>query len=121
LLTLRLGLRAGAGGAPAELGAPALHAVREATGVVAVHLLEARPDVTSVATEEKRLRGPGDREAVEPWCILVEADDAGVLAALRAADLDAEHVAAHGLEAGTAGAYRLQISIDRERGDSAWR
>ena len=92
------------------------------TGVVSVHVLDATPEVTSIATEEKRLRGPGDRaEAVEPWCMLVEADDPAVLTELRAGLLAPESLRARGAELRMAGAYQLQISIDPERGDPKWR
>src|SRR5262245_43670748 len=78
LLTLRLAVPAGSTARPpAALGARGLAAVREVAGVVAGHALEAMPEVTSIATEEKRLRGPGDRDrdVVERWSLLVEADD----------------------------------------------
>jgi hypothetical protein len=90
---------------------------------VAVHLLDATPEVTSIATEEKRLRGPGDRDrdAVEPWCLLVEADDASVLGELRAGPLAPGSLRDAGAELRAAGAYQLQISIDPERGDPKWR
>jgi hypothetical protein len=97
--------------------------VAAVTGVVSVHVLEATPEVTSIATEEKRLRGPGDRDRnpIDPWCLLVEADDASVLGELRAGPLAPSALRTHGAELGTAGAYQLQISIDPERGDPKWR
>ena len=100
-----------------------LAALQDVTGVVSVHVLDATPEVTSIATEEKRLRGPGDRDrgAVEPWCLLVEADDAAVLGELRAGPLAPESLRARGAELRVAGAYQLQISIDPERGDPKWR
>ncbi len=123
LLTLRLGPADGAADRPPALTAASLAAVEDVTGVVAVHVLDATPDVTSIATEEKRLRGPGDRDrgAVDPWCLLVEADDASVLAELRAGLLAPESLRAAGSELTGAGAYQLQISIDPERGDPKWR
>jgi hypothetical protein len=123
LLTLRLGPAGPMAGRPAALAEPGLGAVLDVTGVVAVHVLEATPEVTSATTEEKRLRGPGDRDrnAAEPWCLLVEADDASVLAELRAGPLGPESLRAHGAELSGAGAYQLQISIDPEQGDSPWR
>jgi hypothetical protein len=86
-------------------------------------VLDATPEVTSIATEEKRLRGPGDRDrqAVEPWCLLVEADDAAVLRELRAGPLAPGSLQALGVEPRAAGAYQLQISIEPERGDPKWR
>jgi hypothetical protein len=123
LLALRLGAAAGAAERPAALAAPGLAAVEAVTGVVAVHVLEATPEVTSIATEEKRLRGPGDRDrdAVEPWCLLVEADDAAVLDELRAGPLGPAALRDHGAGPRAAGVYQLQISIDPERGDPKWR
>ena len=123
LLTLQLEAAGGAADRPAALAAPGLAAVQDVTGVVSVHVLAATPEVTSIATEEKRLRGPGDRDrgAVEPWCLLVEADDAAVLGGLRAGPLAPESLRAHGAELRAAGAYQLQISIDPERGDPKWR
>jgi hypothetical protein len=123
LLTLRLGAADGAAEPPAALAAPGLAAVEAVTGVVAVHVLEATPEVTSIATEEKRLRGPGDRDrdAVEPWCLLVEADDAAVLDELRAGPLGPAARRDHGAGPRAAGVYQLQISIDPERGDPKWR
>jgi hypothetical protein len=119
LLTLRLDV---AGGPPAVV-AGGLDTVQDVTGVVAVHMLDATPEVTSIATEEKRLRGPGDRdrEAVEPWCLVVEADDAAVLGELRAGPLAVASLRARGVEPRAAGAYQLQISIEPERGDPKWR
>jgi hypothetical protein len=123
LLTLRLAVPGGATDQPAALGAQGLAAVQELTGVVAVHALEATPEVTSIATEEKRLRGPGDRdrEVVGRWGLLVEADDASVLGELRAGLLAPSSLRPHGAELRAAGAYQLQISIDPERGDPKWR
>jgi hypothetical protein len=123
LLTLQLEAAGGAAHRPAALAAPGLAAIQGVTGVVSVHVLDATPEVTSVATEEKRLRGPGDRDrgAVEPWCLLVEADDAAVLGELRAGPLTPESLRARGAELRAAGAYQLQISIDPERGDPKWR
>jgi hypothetical protein len=51
----------------------------------------------------------------------VEADDASVLAELRAGPLAPERLRAGGAELSGAGAYQLQISIDPERGDPKWR
>jgi len=62
-----------------------------------------------------------DRAAVEPWCLLVEADDPAVLAELRAGLLAPDGLRAQGGELRVAGAYQLQISIDPERGDPKWR
>jgi hypothetical protein len=123
LLTLQLGAAGGAADRPAALAAPGLAAVEDVTGVVSVHVLGATPEVTSIATEEKRLRGPGDRDRnpVEPWCLLVEADAASVLDELRAGPLAPATLRAHGAELRMAGAYQLQISIDPERGDPKWR
>jgi hypothetical protein len=122
LLTLQLAAADGAGPRLAALAA-GLAAVEGVTGVVSVHVLEATPEVTSIATEEKRLRGPGDRDRnpVEPWCLLVEADDASVLGELRAGPLAPSALRDHDAELRTAGAYQLQISIDPERGDPKWR
>ena len=123
LLSMQLGAAGQAAGRPAALAAPGLAAVQDVTGVVSLHVLDATPEVTSIATEEKRLRGPGDRDrgAVEPWCLLVEADDPAVLGELRAGTLAPESLRAQGAELRTAGAYQLQISIDPERGDPKWR
>jgi hypothetical protein len=123
LLTLQLDAASGSTDRPAALAGPALDLVQDVTGVVSVHVLGATPEVTSIATEEKRLRGPGDRDrgAVVPWCLLVEADDAAVLGELRAGPLAPESLRAHGAELRLAGAYQLQISIDPERGDPKWR
>jgi hypothetical protein len=123
LLTLRLGVMGGATDRPPALAAGGLAAVQDVAGVVAVHVLDATPEVTSIATEEKRLRGPGDRDrdAIEPWCLLVEADDAAVLGELRAGPLGPASLRARGAEPRAAGAYQLQISIDPERGDPKWR
>jgi hypothetical protein len=121
LLTLRLG--GPAAGAPAALDLARRRAVEDVTGVVAVHLLEATPEVTRVATAEKRLRGPGDRDQdpVEPWALLVEADDPSVLDALGAGVLAPAGLRADGADRLAADGYRLQVSIDPERGDSPWR
>jgi hypothetical protein len=123
LATLHLGPAVGVAGTPPALAAPGLAAVEDVTGVVSIHVLEATPEVTSIATEEKRLRGPGDRDRnpVEPWCLLVEADDASVLSELRAGPLAPAALRAHGAELRAAGAYQLQVSIDPERGDPKWR
>ena len=123
LVTLHLGAADGSADRPAALAAPGLAAVEDVTGVISVHVLEATPEVTSIATEEKRLRGPGDRDRdpVEPWCLLVEADDASVLGELRAGPLAPAALRALGAELRAAGAYQLQISIDPERGDPKWR
>jgi hypothetical protein len=121
LLTMQLAPAPGAAGRPAALSAAALAAVQDVSGVVSVHVLDATPEDTSIATEEKRLRGPGDRGAVEPWCLLVEADDPAVLAELRGGPLAPERLRATGALLGAAGAYQLQISIDPERGDPKWR
>jgi len=123
LLTLRLGPVGPTASRPAALTGPGLAAVDDVTGVVAVHVLEATPEVTSIATEEKRLRGPGDRDrdVIEPWCLLVEADDASVLGELRAGPLALESLRANGAELRAAAAYQLQVSIDPEQGDSPWR
>jgi hypothetical protein len=123
LLTLRLGSLGDTADRPAALTAPGLAAVEDVTGVVAVHLLDATPEVTRIATEEKRLRGPGDRDrdAVEPWCLLVEADDTSVLGELRAGPLAPDSLRGGGAELRAAGAYQLQISMDPERGDPTWR
>ncbi len=123
LLTLQLEAAGGAADRPTALAGPGLAALQDVTGVVSVHVLAATPEVTSIATEEKRLRGPGDRDrgAVEPWCLLVEADDAVVLDGLRAGPLGPESLRAHGAELRAVGAYQLQISIDPERGDPKWR
>src|SRR5262245_42213171 len=114
LLTLRLAVVDGATDQPAALGVRGLAAVQELTGVVAVHALEATPEVTSIATEEKRLRGPGDRDrdGGERWGLLVEADDATVLRELRAGPLAPSSLRTHGAELQAAGAYQLQISIE---------
>jgi hypothetical protein len=108
---------------PPALTARGLTAVPDVTGVVAVHVLEATPEITSIATEEKRLRGPGDRDrdAIERWGLLVEADDASVLGELRAGPLAPSSLRIRGVELRAAGAYQLQISVDPERGDSKWR
>ncbi|HEY7141057.1 MAG TPA: hypothetical protein VIE44_13210 [Methylomirabilota bacterium] len=123
LLTLRLAVAGGRAERPAALAEPSLGAIQDVTGVVSVHVLDATPEVTSIATEEKRLRGPGDRDrgAVEPWCLVVEADDAAVLADLRGGPLSAESLRAGAAELRAAEAYQLQISIDPERGDPKWR
>jgi hypothetical protein len=83
----------------------------------------ASPRFTSIATEEKRLRGPGDRDrdTVERWGLLVEADDASVLGELRAGPLAPSTLRTEGAELRATGAYQLQISIDPERGDPKWR
>ena len=122
LLTLQLAPRDGTAGRLSALAAVGL-AVEGVTGVVSVHVLEATPEITSIATEEKRLRGPGDRDRnpIDPWCLLVEADDASALAELRAGPLAPPALRTHGAELGTTGAYQLQISIDPERGDPKWR
>jgi hypothetical protein len=123
LLTLRLAVPNGTTGRPAALAPAGLATIQDVTGVVSVHVLDATPEVTSIATEEKRLRGPGDRDrgAVEPRCLLVEADDAAVLAELRAGPLTVEGLRAGAAELAAAEAYQLQISIDPERGDPKWR
>jgi hypothetical protein len=123
LVTLHLDAAGGSADRPAALDAPGLAAVEDVTGVISVHALEAAPEVTSIATEEKRLRGPGDRDRdpVEPWCLLVEADDASVVDELRAGPLAATALRARGAELRAAGAYQLQVSIDPERGDPKWR
>jgi hypothetical protein len=123
LLTLRLEPAGPAPGPPDALAATGLASVEDATGVVAVHVLDATPAVTSIATEEKRLRGPGDRDRdpIEPWCLLVEADDASVLGELRAGPLAPGVLRDRGVALRAAGAYQLQISIDPERGDPKWR
>jgi hypothetical protein len=123
LLTVRLGSLAAAAGAPAALAPSSLAAIEDVTGVIAVHLLDATPEVTSIATEEKRLRGPGDRDLspIDPWCLLVEADDASVLRELRAGLLGADALHASGAQVSASEAYQLQISIDPERGDPKWR
>jgi hypothetical protein len=123
LLTLRLAGVGAAADRPAGLGAEILVEVDRVTGVVAIHVLAATPEVTNVVTEEKRLRGPGDRagDAVEPWALLVEADDAAVLGELRAGPLAPGRLRDDGAELRAAGAYQLQISIERERGDLTWR
>ena len=120
LLTLHV---AAAAGRPAALGGADLAAIQDVTGVIAVHVLDATPEVTSIQTAEKRLRGPGDRDrgAVDPWCLLVEADDASVLSELRAGLLAPERLRAGGAEPRAGHAYQLQISIDPERGDPKWR
>jgi hypothetical protein len=122
LLTLQLAPGDGAAGRLSALAAVSL-AVEDVTGVVSVHVLEATPEVTSIATEEKRLRGPGDRDRspIDPWCLLVEADDASVLGELRAGPLAPSALRAHGAAMGQAGAFQLQICIDPERGDPKWR
>lgn len=123
LLTLRLRSAPVESGAPAALTPASLAAIHDLTGVVSVHLLDATPEVTSIATEEKRLRGPGDRDrsAIDPWCLLVEADDASVLSELRGGLLAVDRLRAAGAEATASEAYQLQISIDPERGDPKWR
>src|SRR5262245_8231612 len=123
LLTLRLDAESGAGDAPSALTAAGLTAVADLTGVIAVHVLEATPEVTSIATEEKRLRGPGDgdRDPIPQWSVLVEADDAAVLGELRTGALVPGRLRVGGVEVRAAEAYRLQISIDSERGDPKWR
>ena len=123
LLTLQLAAAGPVADRPTALALPGVAAVQDVTGVVAVHVLEATPEVTSIATEEKRLRGPGDRDRnpVEPWCLLVEADDPGVLGDLRTGPLARERLQVGGAELRAAGAYQLQISIDPERGDPKWR
>jgi hypothetical protein len=123
LLTLRLTVQDGVTDRPAALGTRGLAAIQDLTGVVAVHVLEATPEVTSIATEEKRLRGPGDRDrdTVERWGLLVEADDASVLGELRAGPLAPSTLRTEGAELRATGAYQLQISIDPERGDPKWR
>jgi hypothetical protein len=120
ILTMQLDA-IGGGSRPAALSAAGVAALQDVTGVVSVHVLNATPEVTSIATEEKRLRGPGDRAAIEPWCLLVEADDPAVLAELRAGLLAPDGLRAQGGELRVAGAYQLQISIDPERGDPKWR
>jgi hypothetical protein len=123
LLTVRLGSAGPVPGLPAALAPSSLAAVQDVTGVVAIHVLDATPEVTSIATEEKRLRGPGDRDrgAIDPWCLLVEADDASVLGELRAGLLAADALRASGAQVSASEAYQLQISIDPERGDPKWR
>lgn len=123
LLTLRLRSAPVESGAPAALTPASLAAIEEVTGVISVHLLDATPEVTSIATEEKRLRGPGDRDRnpIDPWCLLVEADDASVLSELRGGLLAVDRLRAAGAEATASEAYQLQISIDPERGDPKWR
>ena len=122
LLTLRLTGPRDEGGLPAALSTASLAAIQDVTGVVSVHVLDATPEVTSIVTAEKRLRGPGDRDrdAVEPWCLLVEADDAAVLTDLRAGLLSAESLRTGATELRAAEAYQLQISIDAERRDPPW-
>jgi hypothetical protein len=122
LLALRF-TPAGGAAAPGPPGGAAAAAAQDVTGVVGVHLLEAVPELTRVATEERRLRGPGERETVEPWCLLVEADDPAVVPALEAGPLAAAHLRSGGAEPGPAGAYRLQVSIDARSdppGGQAW-
>jgi hypothetical protein len=123
LLTMRLAGAGAASGLPAALAPSALAAIADVTGVVAVHVLDATPEVTSIATEEKRLRGPGDRDRnpIAPWCLLVEADDALVLGELRAGLLGADRLRMGDGEVSASEAYQLQISIDPERGDPKWR
>jgi hypothetical protein len=123
LLTIRLGGAGSASGLPSALGPSGLTTIEDVTGVVAVHVLDATPEVTSIATEEKRLRGPGDRDRgpIDPWCLLVEADDASVLAGLRTGLLAPDGLRAGGADRSTSEAYQLQISIDHERGDPKWR
>jgi len=123
LLTMQLNAADGAAAPPPALSEIGLAPVQDVTGVIAVHVLHATPEVTSIATEEKRLRGPGDRDrgAVEPWCLLVEADDPAVLSELRAGPLAPDSLRARGAGLRAAGAYQLQVSIDPERGDPKWR
>jgi hypothetical protein len=123
LLTVRVDAVGTAASPPAALGRAGLAPVQDVTGVVAVHVLDATPEVTSITTEEKRLRGPGDRDRnrIDPWCLLVEADDASVLHELRAGLLASETLRAAGAEPSSSEAYQLQISIDPERGDPKWR
>jgi hypothetical protein len=123
LLTVRLRSAGSGADPPAALAPASLAAIHDLTGVVSVHLLDATPEVTSIATEEKRLRGPGDRDrnAIDPWCLLVEADDASVLGELRAGLLAFDRLRAAGTEIAASEAYQLQISIDPERGDPKWR
>ena len=123
LLTVRLHAAGSAAGPPPALAPSGLAAIEDVTGVVAVHVLDATPEVTSIATEEKRLRGPGDRDRnpVDPWCLLVEADDASILGELRASLLAPDGLRKGGAEASASEAYQLQISIDPERGDPKWR
>jgi hypothetical protein len=123
LLTMRLADAGAASGLPAALAPSALAAIADVTGVVGVHVLDATPEVTSIATAEKRLRGPGDRDRdpIAPWCLLVEADDASVLGELRAGLLSADRLRMGDREVSASEAYQLQISIDPERGDPKWR
>jgi hypothetical protein len=123
LLVLRLDVPGGTTDRPAALSADGLAEVEDVTGVVLVHVLEAAPEVTSIATEEKRLLRLSDRDraAVEPWCLLVEADDAAVLGELRVSLLASGRLRAHGAELRAASTFQLQISIDPERGDPKWR
>jgi hypothetical protein len=118
LLTARL---RGEAGDPAALAAwlegPATPALTEPAGVVAVHVLAARPEVTSIVTEEKRLRGQGAGDLVGsevPWALLVEASDVEDAQALLAGPLAPERLRDHGARAET-GVYRLQVTIDPER------
>ncbi len=123
LLTLRLPGAESASGPPPALAPSGLAAIEDVTGVVAVHVLDATPEVTSIATEEKRLRGPGDRDRspIDPWCLLVEADDASVLGELRAGLLAPDSLRRAEPKLSASEAYQLQISIDPERGDPKWR
>src|SRR5262249_50627052 len=123
LLILRLDAERGAGDVPSALTAAGLTAVADLTGVIAVHVLEATPEVTSIATEEKRLPGPGDpgRGPIPQRGVLVEADDAAVLGEVRTGSLAPGRLRVGGVEVRAAEAYRLQIGIDPERGDPKWR
>ena len=65
LLTMQMEAMDGAA-RPAALSAAGIAALQDVAGVVSVHVLDATPEVTSIATAEKRLRGPGDRAEARP-------------------------------------------------------
>ncbi len=79
----------------AWLTGTALPTVRERPGVVGVHLCEADADVTTVETEEKKLRDQPD--ALARWVLLVEGLDASLAERAYRDTMGAEALESHGV------------------------
>ncbi len=118
MLTVRLRSVPGREAALREwLTGPGLVELREAAGVVGIHVLETVPETTRIRTAEGKLKGGEVAEAEEPWplILVVEGSDVRAVETLLGGALEPARLVTHGARAGAAfGTHDLEISMDAE-------
>jgi hypothetical protein len=118
LVTARLWPAGAAGGPPAAgLAGQLRELAGDPAGLLGVHVLEMVPEVTRIATAERRLRdqqvAAPDPEP-EPWLLLAECTDEATAREVQASALGPAALRALGGDpaAAAVGGYRLQITVD---------